>query len=145
MANRATLKMPKTLHHQPEGRVVGNRARRHLRFLHREHAIDRDVLKNLSLPAGPVDRELVGFGAAQAEVDAAVILRKITGAGHALGDLLASASQQFQVRANAIPIALLSFQLHREPVIAVLAKCCAAASPGAPRFTTKASTLPSLS
>ena len=59
-------------------------------------------------------------GCAQAEVDAAVVLRKIAGACGALGDLLASGSQQFQARSNAVAIALLPYQLHSEPVIAVL-------------------------
>src|SRR5579863_4244062 len=40
---------------------LGLSARRHLGLLHSENAIDRQVLENLLLAAGPVDRQFVGF------------------------------------------------------------------------------------
>src|SRR5262245_10121469 len=71
--------------------------------------------------ARPVDCEFVDFGESpQPEMDAAVVLREITGSGKTLRDLLTSAGLQFNLRADSVPVALFSFQLHCQPVIVVL-------------------------
>src|ERR1039457_5238668 len=94
--------------------------RRHSGLLHREHSVDGKIFQYLCLPAGPEDREFVRLGGvAQAEVDAPVVLREVAGTGNALSDQSSTGSQQFQMCSNAIAIASLPFQLHRQPVIAV--------------------------
>src|ERR1700722_2063726 len=93
----------------------------HLWFLDLEDPIYGQIFQNLVLTAGPVNDEFVDFGrTAQTEMRAAIVLRKVARSSDAFGDLSLAPGEQFQMRADAIAVTLLSCQAHGPPVIFVL-------------------------
>src|ERR1019366_8503641 len=88
-----------------------------LGLLHREDAIDREVLHHLLATAWPLHCQLFDFSCrTQPEMHTSVVLGEIPGAGNPFCQVFLAAGGHLETRPDPVAIALCAFQLNRDPV-----------------------------